>query len=87
MMMCFFKEKTSSSTWMLSVQVFERNILLMILYLNEDTSVRTAVQVSLAAQFVHVHGSATIKPKACEVNSQETLGNSIHVDVTLTCTT
>lgn len=70
---------------MLSVQVFERNILLMILYLNEDTSVRTAVQVSLAAQFVHVHGSATIK--ACEVNSQETLGNSIHVDVTLTCTT
>lgn len=37
---------------MLSVQVFERNILLMILYLNEDTSVRTAVQVSLAAQFV-----------------------------------
>lgn len=81
-MICFFKEKTSSSTWMLSVQVFERNILLMILYLNEDTSVRTAVQVSL-----HVHGSATIKPKACEVNSQETLGNSIHVDVTLTCTT
>lgn len=81
MMICFFKEKTSSSTWMLSVQVFERNILLMILYLNEDTSVRTAMQVSLAAQF------ATIKPKACEVNSQETLGNSIHVDVTLTCTT
>lgn len=50
---------------MLSVKVFEHNILLMILYLNEDTSVRTAPQVSLAAQSVHVHGSATIKPKAC----------------------
>lgn len=55
MMKYFFKEKTSSSTWMLLVQVFEHNILLMIPYLNEDTSMRTAPQVSLATQSVHVH--------------------------------